>query len=74
MSDRGQLRRHIDKSVMTITKSGNRIRVENLEAETKAFIWDFYLSPGEARKLSHELMRLADEIDPVGPLDEYRGQ
>ena len=32
------------------------------------------MPPHEARMIGRALLDQADEIDPVGPLDEYRGQ
>ncbi len=69
-----ELRKHIAQSRISTTISADRVKIENREVPGDAFVWDFYLTPLEARKFARELMSRAEEIDPVGPLDEYRGQ
>lgn len=60
------LRRHIDKSRLAMTKAADgRVKIENREVPTDDFIWDFYLTPDEARKMAAELIRLADVPAPA---------
>lgn len=41
---------------------------------TGELVIDITMPPHEARMIGRALLDQADEIDPVGPLDEYRGQ
>lgn len=41
---------------------------------TGKLVIDITMPPHEARMIGRALLDQADEIDPVGPLDEYRGQ
>jgi hypothetical protein len=60
------LRRHITESTVTMSKTAEgKVKVENKEVPSGDFIWDFYLTPAEARKFGQELVRLADELDPA---------
>lgn len=68
----GEIREHIAASTLTMSKSEGRVKVVNREDETGRFVWDFAIKPAEARKLGHELIRLAGEIDSENR-DDDRG-
>lgn len=58
-----ELRRHVDKSTVTMAKTAEgKVKVENREDGTDEFVWNFHLSPDQARKFGQELIRLADEL------------
>lgn len=60
MSD---VRKHVAASTVTMSKSADgRVKVTNTEVPSGDFVWDFYLTPTEARKFGQELMRMADEL------------
>lgn len=57
------LRRHVGESRISLSKTEGKVRVENQQIPTGAYLWDVHFSPDEARKFGRELIRLADEID-----------
>jgi len=58
-----ELRKHVAASTVTMSKSAEgKVKVTNTEVPSGDFVWDFYLTPTEARKFGQELMRLADEL------------
>lgn len=55
------------------TKDGQKVCLDRFTS-TGELVIHITMPPHEARLIGRALLDQADEIDPVGPLDEYRGQ